>query len=357
MIALGIESSCDETAVSILRAGREDGHQPECLAAVLSSQIELHRQHGGVVPELASRNHSVDLPRLVRLACQQAGIAPQQVDVYAATAGPGLLSALLVGNTTAKALSLACGKPFVSVNHLEGHLLSPFFTQPSGVVPHLGLVVSGGHTLFVEVRDVGDYSLLGRSLDDAAGEAFDKVGKMLELPYPGGPEIDRLAPYGDPTRFSFPRAMRRDGTVNVSFSGLKTAVLYTLPKVREANGEIASQTLADLCASFQRAVIDVLVDKAFFAQAQMQEQSSPSANVLALSGGVACNTELRSRMEQECHARGVQLVLPAMGLTTDNATMIAYVGMLKALRGQFHSLNAEVSPNLQLTTIKNRAQG
>ena len=230
---LGIESSCDETAVAVLRSSGEK-EAPEILSSVISSQIAIHRQHGGVVPELASRNHSTDLPGVIRSACRKAGVTPADIDVFGATAGPGLVAALLVGNSTAKALALATGKPFVSVNHLEGHLLSPFVKRPEGPVPHLGMVVSGGHTLFVDVRGVGDYRLLGRSLDDAAGEAFDKVGKMLGLPYPGGPEIDRMAARGNPEAFSFPRALMKGASANVSFSGLKTAVLYTLPKLTES---------------------------------------------------------------------------------------------------------------------------
>ena len=225
LTVLGIESSCDETAVAILRSAGE-GKAPEILSSIISSQIAIHRRHGGVVPELASRNHSADLPGVIRAACREAGVTPADIDVFGATGGPGLVAALLVGNSTAKALALATGKPFVSVNHLEGHLLSPFLKRPGGPVPHLGMVVSGGHTLFVDVRGVGDYHLLGRSLDDAAGEAFDKVGKMLGLPYPGGPEIDRMAAHGDPQAFSFPRALMKEHTANVSFSGLKTAVLY-----------------------------------------------------------------------------------------------------------------------------------
>ena len=186
LTVLGIESSCDETAVAILRSAGEE-KAPEILSSVISSQIAIHRQHGGVVPELASRNHSADLPGIIRTACREAGTVPADIDVFGATGGPGLVAALLVGNSTAKALALASGRPFVSVNHLEGHLLSPFLKRPGGPVPHLGMVVSGGHTLFVDVRGVGNYRLLGRSLDDAAGEAFDKVGKMLGLPYPGGP--------------------------------------------------------------------------------------------------------------------------------------------------------------------------
>ena len=228
LTVLGIESSCDDTAVAVLRSSGEE-EAPDILSSVISSQIAIHRQHGGVVPELASRNHSADLPGVIRSACREAGVTPADIDVFGATAGPGLVAALLVGNSTAKALALATGKPFVSVNHLEGHHLSPYVKRPKGPEPQLGVVVSGGHTLFVDVRGVGDYRLLGRSLDDAAGDAFDKVGKMLGLPYPGGPEIDRMAARGNPEAFSFPRALIKEATANVSFSGLKTAVLYKLP--------------------------------------------------------------------------------------------------------------------------------
>ena len=236
-IILGIESSCDDTSAAVIKDG-------VLLSSVIASQA-VHEAYGGVVPELASRNHSADLPGVIRSACREAGVTPADIDVFGATGGPGLVAALLVGNSTAKALALAAGRPFVSVNHLEGHLLSPFLKRPGGPVPHLGMVVSGGHTLFVDVRGVGNYRLLGRSLDDAAGEAFDKVGKMLGLPYPGGPEIDRLAAEGDPEAFSFPRALMKEHTANVSFSGLKTAVLYKLPKLTESGNphDLAEQTL------------------------------------------------------------------------------------------------------------------
>ena len=257
-----------------------------------------------------------------------------------------------MGNSTAKALALATGKPFVSVNHLEGHLLSPFLKRPGGPVPHLGMVVSGGHTLFVDVRGVGDYRLLGRSLDDAAGEAFDKVGKMLGLPYPGGPEIDRMAAHGDPQAFSFPRALMKEHTANVSFSGLKTAVLYTLPRLTASGDphDLPEQTLRDLCASFQRAVTDVLIHKALHALRVSGHRT------LSVSGGVSCNGELRSRLKVACDRENVELVLPDFDLTTDNAAMIAYVTCLKARRGLFHSLDEDVDPNLKLTEDLNRSK-
>ncbi len=351
LTVLGIESSCDETAVAILRSA-EVGKAPDVLSSIISSQIPIHRQHGGVVPELASRNHSADLPRIIRAACKEAGVNPTDIDVFGATGGPGLVAALLVGNSTAKALALATGKPFVSVNHLEGHLLSPFLKHTTDPVPHLGMVVSGGHTLFINVRKVGDYQLLGRSLDDAAGEAFDKVGKMLGLPYPGGPEIDRMAIKGDPNAFAFPRALIKEQSANVSFSGLKTAVLYTLPKLIPGGNpqNLPEQTLCDLCASFQRAVTDILIHKALYAL------KLSGHCTLSVSGGVSCNRELRSRLKSVCEQKHINLILPDFDLTTDNAAMIAYVTVLKARRKLFHPLTEDVDPNLKLTEKLNRSK-
>lgn len=351
---LAIESSCDETAVAIMRAPRDEhaGQAPELLSSVISSQINIHRQYGGVIPELASRNHSADLPPLIRRALSEAGITPADIDVCASTAGPGLVAALLIGNSTAKALALALGAPFIAVNHLEGHLMSPFIPAPSVTYPHVGLVVSGGHTLFVDVRSPGNYTLLGRSLDDAAGEAFDKVGKMLGLPYPGGPEIDKRAALGNPQAFDFPRAMLKDPAPNVSFSGLKTSVLYTLPKLTASGNpaDIPPQTLNDICASFQQAVIDVLIKKAFKAL------SISGAKTLTLSGGVSCNTRLRKQLAETCEARGVQLILPENKYTTDNAAMIAFAALLKARQGRFSPLNEDVDPNLSLDGSLNRTK-
>lgn len=352
---LGIESSCDETAVAILRApwSRGTNEPPELLSSVISSQIPLHRVHGGVVPELASRNHSRMLPLLIREACSEAKIGIREIDAFAATAGPGLASSLLVGNTTAKALALAAGKPFLAVNHLEGHLLSPFISEPDGTPPHLGLVVSGGHTLFIDVRGFGEYTLMGRSLDDAVGEAFDKVGKMLGLPYPGGPEIEKASQGGNPAAFDFPRAMIREKHANVSFSGLKTAVLYTLPKLT-ANGnpaDLSPLQLSDICSSFQQAIIDVLVSKLKYCQERTGH------GTIAISGGVACNKTLRTALEKLCAERGLSLKLSPPGISTDNAAMIAYVGMEKFRKGDIHSLGEDVDPNLPLAGTLNRTKG
>lgn len=351
MLVLGIESSCDETAVALLRSPGRAGEPPQLLSSLISSQVPLHRLYGGVVPELASRNHSACLPGLLREALAAAGVSVHEVDVFASTAGPGLVAALLVGNTTGKALALAAGKPFVAVNHLEGHLLSPFITREAGFAPHLGLLVSGGHSLLVDVRGIGDYRLLGRSLDDAAGEAFDKIGKMLGLPYPGGPEIDARADKGDPTAFRLPRPMMHEPHLNFSFSGLKTAVLYLLPKLTPSGNphDLPEQTLCDVCASVRQAIVDVLVSKAMKALRQTPH------HLMGVSGGVSCNGALRTLLAERCRQAGIELALPPASLTTDNAAMIAYAAMLKAEAGLFSPLDVPVDPNLRLAGVQNRA--
>lgn len=351
MLVLGIESSCDETAVALLRSAERPGDAPELLSSVISSQVPLHRLYGGVVPELASRNHSACLPGLLRNALGEAGVSVHDVDVFASTAGPGLVAALLVGNTTGKALALAAGKPYVAVNHLEGHLLSPFVTRAGGFAPHMGLLVSGGHSLLVDVRGIGDYRLLGRSLDDAAGEAFDKTGKMLGLPYPGGPEIDARADKGDPEAFRLPRPMMHEPHLDFSFSGLKTAVLYLLPKLTPSGDphDLPEQTLCDLCASVRAAIVDVLVSKA------MKAARLTPHRRMAVSGGVSCNAALRARLAERCEQAGIELAMPPAALTTDNAAMIAYAALLKAEAGQFSPLDAPVDPNLRLAGVQNRA--
>ena len=224
-LILALETSCDETAVAVLRG------RGELLASEIASQIDLHRAYGGVVPEAASRQHLVDLPLLLPHALGKAGVELGDVDAFAATSGPGLASSLMIGAATAKGLALGAGKPYLGINHLEGHLLSPFFGMGSEIAPAVGLVVSGGHTLLVDIAGFRQYRRLGGTLDDAAGEAFDKVAKLLGLPYPGGPQIDRLAREGDPARFDLPRSMLGSGDFSFSFSGLKTAVRYLLPRI------------------------------------------------------------------------------------------------------------------------------
>lgn len=332
---LALETSCDETAVALTRGGT-------VLASQISSQIGLHRPFGGVVPELASRHHLPQVRPLLAAALAEAGVRLDDVDAFAATAGPGLASSLLIGSTVAKALALAHTKPFFAVNHLEGHLLSPFLGSPQGVQPCVGLIVSGGHTLLLHCRSAGLYHLLGRTRDDAAGEAFDKTAKMLGLPYPGGPQIDHLAKYGNPLAFEFPRSMLHSGDLQFSFSGLKTAVLYALEKLPKPLDPL----LPDLCASIQAAIIEVLVAKTISAARQCREK------IVAVSGGVSMNSGLREALTRACHQCGLDLRLAAPALTTDNAAMIAHVAGLKWAAGLFSDLSADVDPNLPLATTE-----
>ena len=331
-VVLAIETSCDETAVAILR-GRE------LLASEIASQTAAHQPYGGVVPEVASRNHLVHLPRLLEQAVATAGIALRDVDAFAATSGPGLATSLMIGASAAKGLALGAGKPYLAINHLEGHLLSPFFGRE--VEPSVALIVSGGHTLLVQVEEVGRYRLLGRTVDDAAGEAFDKVAKLLGLGYPGGPEIERRAASGDPTRFALPRTMLDSHDQNFSFSGLKTAVRYLIAKLPPDTLR-ADETVNDLCASFQRTVIEVLIRKTLSAA------KSCRATAVTLSGGVSCNKALRGEMQIACERAGLQFLAAAPALTTDNAAMIAFVAALRFSSGYSSQVTEEIDPNLAL---------
>lgn len=337
-LILAIESSCDETAVAIVRG--EAGSGAQVLASEISSQIALHREHGGVVPELASRNHSLHVRGLVELALSRAGVAMAEMDAFAATTGPGLASSLLIGSTAAKAMACALGKPFLGINHLEGHLLSPFLDRTE-VPPHLALIVSGGHTLLLDVEGPGRYRKLGGTRDDAAGEAFDKVGKMLDLPYPGGPEIEKAARDGNPVAYDFPRSMMREAHLDFSFSGLKTAVRYTLQR---AEGKVV---VADVAASFQQAVIDVLLDKAMRAARQVGRKT------IALSGGVSLNQALRGAFERASADAGMGLAMASSGLCTDNAAMIGFAALLRHLAGESSPLGEDIHPNLPLVGGRN----
>jgi N6-L-threonylcarbamoyladenine synthase len=337
MIILAIETSCDETAVAILR-------DREMLASEVASQIAEHEKFGGVVPEVASRNHLAQLPHLLERATASAKIAINEIDAFAATSGPGLASSLLVGNSTAKGLAIGAGKPFLAINHLEGHLLSPFFGR-EGIARNVSMIVSGGHTLLVKVGGIGDYEILGRTVDDAAGEAFDKVAKLLGLGYPGGPVIEARAKNGDPKKFDLPRSMLNSGDLNFSFSGLKTAVRYLLPKVvipSENASAARDDVLADLCASFQQAVIDVLRGKSLRALRQTNSRT------LTLSGGVSCNCALREDLRAMCEKNGIEFLVAEPWLCTDNAAMIAFAAMLRLQNGAQSSLGEEIDPNLAL---------
>ena len=332
-LVLAIETSCDETAVAVAdAAGRP-------LVSRIASQIALHAPYGGVVPELASRNHSADLRPLVEAVLTEAGVTMRDIGLVAATSGPGLASSLLIGDTTAKALAVGLGVPFYSINHMEGHLLSPFI-EGGEVEDHVALIVSGGHTLLIAVEGVGRYRLLGSTKDDAAGEAFDKVGKMLGLPYPGGPAIAALAASGRADAFDFPRSMIHSGDLNFSFSGIKTSALHLKARLADPPQD---EELADFCASFQEAIVDVLVAKLLTAAADT------GAHLVSVSGGVSGNQRLRERLETAAARAGVRLALAAPAHATDNAAMIAFAAAARRRAGAPPSpLHADIDPNLKL---------
>jgi len=332
MRVLALETSCDETAVAII-----DG-EGKILTSQIASQALIHREFGGVVPEVASRNHITTVRPLVESALAEAGVKLEEIDAFAATAGPGLASSLLIGNTVAKSLAMMFQKPFIAVNHMEGHLLSPFIDQADGVRPNIALIVSGGHTMLVRVDALQKYALLGKTRDDAAGEAFDKVAKMLGLPYPGGPEIDRHAKNGDRKKFDFPRSMLGSKDDAFSFSGLKTAVLYQLDKLEGS----LEKNLDDLCASFQEAVVEVLVKKT------VRAARRSGVRLVTVSGGVSCNGRLREAMQEACEEEGLELLIATPALSTDNAAMIAFVAMHRHLAGLSDPLERDVDPNLSM---------
>lgn len=317
MLVLGIETSCDETAAALVEDGRR------ILSDVVSTQSDIHRRWGGVVPELASRNHLVQVLPVIEEALRRANRRLPDVGLLAVTSGPGLLGALLVGVQTGKALAAALDVPFVGVNHLEGHLLAIRLTAEAPATPFVALIVSGGHTSLYDVPQLGTYRCLGATRDDAAGEAFDKVAKILGLPYPGGEPIDRLAKGGNPAAIRFPRALSAPGVFDVSFSGLKTAVLQHV----RAHGVPTGQALADLCASFQEAVADSLTKKLVAAARKSGRER------ILICGGVAANSRLRALAEERARYRDLALFIPPPQLCTDNGAMIAAAGYQAHQRG------------------------
>ena len=333
-VVLGIETSCDETAVGVVRGGRQ------ILSNVIASQSDVHARFGGVVPELASRAHVEDMPLVVERALRDAGVTLRDIDAVAATRGPGLIGALLVGFATGKAMAAALRVPFAGVHHVEGHVFASFLTEPGFQPPFVALVVSGGHTSLFAVRELGSYELLGETLDDAAGEAFDKIARFIGLGYPGGPAIDKLARKGDAGAIAFPRALLRDG-LDFSFSGLKTAVVRHVQRA-EAAGEKPSR--ADLAASFQEAVVDVQVSKTLRAAEELQIKR------IAIGGGVAANTRLRARLMEEASSRGMTLCVPEPSLCVDNGAMIAAAGYFRLRRGEATPLDASADASLALVS-------
>ncbi len=331
---LAIESSCDETAAAVVADGRE------VLSNVINSQIDIHKTYGGVVPEIASRKHIENIDPVIRLALDESGVSLEDIDAIAVTYGPGLVGALLVGVAHAKALAFACGKPLIAVNHIEGHI-SANYTEHKDLEPPFGvLVVSGGHTYIAKVNDYCEYEIVGRTRDDAAGEAFDKVARALGLGYPGGPKIDKLAREGNPEAIVFPRANIADSPMDFSFSGLKSAVLNYLNSCEMQGMEINK---ADVAASFQKAVVDAITDRAMI----MCEESGITK--LAIAGGVASNSLLRETLENECGKRNIRYFSPSVIMCTDNAAMIGSAAYYKYLKGETAGYDLNAVPGLGLT--------
>jgi N6-L-threonylcarbamoyladenine synthase len=333
---LGIETSCDETAAAVVEDGRN------VCSSVVSSQVDLHARYGGVVPEIASRAHVELVNDVIAEALLEAGASLHDIDVVAAAHGPGLAGALLVGVSAAKAIALAIRGPYVGVNHHEAHMYAALIDDPSLEPPFVTLIVSGGHTLLIAMDDHGRYRVLGRTVDDAAGEAFDKVARFLGLGYPGGPAIDRLASQGDPTAIAFPRPMLTDGN-DFSFSGLKTAVVLHVRKHPEA--DVAD--VADVAASFQAAVVDVLVAK-LLQVVEEERVHDPRMATVVIGGGVAANSALRARLLREGERGDVRVVLPSIGLCTDNAAMVASTAWWRLAADGPTSLASGAYPGLRI---------
>ena len=330
---LGIESSCDETAASVVKNGRE------VLSNVISSQIAIHTEYGGVVPEIASRKHIENIKFVLDEALNKSNIQLEKIDLIAVTYGPGLVGALLVGVSEAKALAFALDKPLIGVHHIEGHISANFVENKELEPPFLCLVVSGGHTHLVIVKDYGKYELIGRTRDDAAGEAFDKVARSIGLGYPGGPKVDKLAKEGNPEAIEFPRASVRDSEYDFSFSGLKSAVLNYLNQCEMKNIEVNK---ADVAASFQKAVVDVLVDHS------MKAVENYGFDKIAIAGGVASNSAIREAFSKECAKRNITFYHPSPIFCTDNAVMIASAAYYEYLNGVTHGYDLNAVPNLRL---------
>lgn len=338
MLVLGIESSCDETGVALydLQAG--------LIAHQLHTQMAMHAEYGGVVPELASRDHIRRVIPLTEACLADAGKTLADIDAIAYTQGPGLGGALLVGASVANALAFGLDIPVIGVHHLEGHLLSPLLAEPRPDFPFIALLVSGGHTQLMAVHGIGQYEVLGETLDDAAGEAFDKTAKLLGLPYPGGPLLSRLAEEGNPTRFTLPRPMLHSDNLDMSFSGLKTAVLTLSKQVEAEHGQIDEQTRKDICRAFQEAIVDVLVSKSLKALKQTGMQK------LVVAGGVGANRQLRAALDQAASRRKLQVYYPPLALCTDNGAMIAFAGAMR-LKYATAPGSYSIKPRWDLSTL------
>lgn len=330
---LAIESSCDETSAAVVVNGRK------VLSNVIASQIATHTLYGGVVPEIASRQHIEAIDYVIEQALLEADTKKEYVDAIAVTYGPGLVGALLVGLSEAKALAFALNKPLVPVHHIEGHIAANYIENINWEPPFMCLIVSGGHTHLVHIKDYDDFDILGKTRDDAAGEAFDKVARVLGIPYPGGPGIDKLSCEGDPNAIKFPRAKLEDNAYDFSFSGLKSAVLNYLNKEKMMNHDI---NRADVAASFQQSVVDILVERA------MRGCKELGLNKLALAGGVSANKHLRAAMEQACKEHNIEFNVPKPILCTDNAAMIGSAGYYEFMKGNTATMDINAYPSLKL---------
>jgi N6-L-threonylcarbamoyladenine synthase len=333
MLTLAIETSCDETSSAVIKDGRE------VLSNIISSQIEIHRKFGGVVPEIASRKHIECINQIIQESLDEAKIGFKDIDLISVTRGPGLVGALLVGLSTAKALAYGLNIPIIGVNHIEGHVCANYIDHKDLKPPFTCLIVSGGHSYLVQVNSYVDYELVGRTRDDAAGEAFDKVARALGLPYPGGPFIDKLAKQGNKDSIEFPRVFLDDKTYDFSFSGLKTAVLNYLNQEKQKGNEIIVE---DVAASFQQAVLDVLVGKSF------RLAKSRKSDKIVIAGGVAANEGLRNMMEKKGKMEGIKIYYPSKILCTDNAAMIGAAGYFQYINGNESDLGMSVNPNLDI---------
>ena len=332
---LAIESSCDETSAAVVVNGRE------VLSNVIASQIDTHKKYGGVVPEVASRMHIEAISGVVEEALEEANVTLDKIDAIGVTYGPGLVGALLVGLQFAKGLSFATKKPLIGVNHIEGHICANYIQHKELKPPFVSLVVSGGHTFIVHVKDYGNYEVIGQTRDDAAGEAYDKVARALGLGYPGGPKIDKLAKEGNPKAIVFPKANFHEETLDFSFSGVKSAVLNYLNKCKMQNVEVNK---ADVAASFQHAVIDVLKENV------LMTCKKRNVKTIAIAGGVASNSSLRETLIKEASKRGIEVLFPAPILCTDNAAMIGSAAYFNFVNGKISDLNLNAKPNLKLNS-------
>ena len=333
ILILGLESSCDETAAAVIKNGRT------VLSNIISSQIDIHKEYGGVVPEIASRKHIERINTVIEEALTEAGVGLKDLDAVGVTYGPGLVGALLVGVAEAKAICFAADIPLVGVHHIEGHVSANYIENPDLEPPFLCLIVSGGHTHLVVVRDYGEFEILGRTRDDAAGESFDKVARAIGLGYPGGPKIDKLSKEGNPEAIVFPKTKIEDAPYDFSFSGLKSAVLNYINKANMIHEDFSP---ADLAASFQKNVVDTLTEKAVRAAKELHMDK------LAIAGGVASNSTLRNSMEEACRKEGIRFYHPSPIFCTDNGAMIGVAAYYEFMKGTRHGWDLNAVPNLQL---------